>query len=84
MLQYGNALTKGCLYRSELKHQHVMYFPRQLTADGQFRLLHVFLSLMICVNINFRKFIVTKSKVSYGRSGGSKFIKKLKLGDKKC
>jgi len=27
--------------------------PRQLTADGKFRILHVFLSLMICVNNNF-------------------------------
>jgi len=27
--------------------------PRQLTAEGQFRLLHVFLSLLKCVNNNF-------------------------------
>jgi len=26
---------------------------RQLTIEGQFRILHVFLSLMICVNNNF-------------------------------
>jgi len=28
---------------------------RQLTADGQFSILHVFLNLMICVNNNFHK-----------------------------
>jgi len=29
--------------------------PRQLTAEGQFRILHVFLNLIICVNNNFRE-----------------------------
>jgi len=29
-------------------------FPRQLTAEGQFRILHVFLSLLKCVKNNFQ------------------------------
>jgi len=33
-------------------------FPRQLTAEGYYRILHVFLSQIKCVNNKFHKYIL--------------------------